>query len=187
MAEDPASEPSVERFLDQPTEEIADWRWLWQGDHEFPVRSRPGAFGKLVVRLKRLLRPLVRAPQADLWDRQRQFNLVLLAHLEKVRDLRAGLDELGGDLQRVQGEIVGDLREVQADLVNDLDKMNVDLQELDVAFAVFKADGLRDLARHTEGLFSLLDQKVERLRHQAGALAPNVSRGDDLTGGEGEG
>ncbi len=177
MAEEPASEPTLDRFLDRPTEEISDWRWLWDGDHEFPVRSRPGARGTMVVWLKKLLRPLVRAPQADLWDRQRQFNLVLLAHLEKVRDLGEGLDELGRDLQRVQGEIVADLRAVQTDLVGDLDKINTDLQELDVAFALFKADGLRDLARHTEGLFSLLDQKVERLRYQARGVSPGADPG----------
>lgn len=170
MAEAPESEPTLDRFLDRPTEEISDWRWLWAGDHEFPVRGREGARGALVVWLKRILRPLVRAPQADLWDRQRQFNMVLLAHLERVRDLGEGLDELGRDLQRVQSEIVDDLRAVQEDLVGDLEKINTDLQELDVAFAVFKADGLSDLARHTEGLFSLLDQKVERLRHEARQL-----------------
>lgn len=176
MTEERDSEPALDRFLEQPTEEISDWRWLWSGDHEFPIRSRPGALGALVVRIKKLLRPLVRAPQADLWDRQRQFNMVLLAHLEKVRDLGDGLDELGRDLQRVQGEIVADVRKVQSDLVDDLGKINTDLQELDVAFAVFKADGLRDLARHTEGLFSLLDQKVERLRHQARTLEDKKER-----------
>lgn len=170
MPEEPIPEPSLDRFLDHPTEEIRDWRWLWSGDHEFPVRGRPGPLGALVVWAKRLLRPLVRAPQADLWDRQRQFNLVLLAHLEKIRDLQGGLDELGRDIQRVQKEILSDLHEVRTDLVGDLEKINTDLQELDVAFAVFKADGLRDLARHTEGLFSLLDQKVERLRHQTGEI-----------------
>lgn len=178
MTEERDAEPSIDRFLEQPTEEISDWRWLWGEDHEFPIRSRPGALGGLVVWIKKLLRPLVRAPQADLWDRQRQFNMVLLAHLEKVRDLSAGLDDLGRDLQRVQGELVTDVRRIQTDLVQDLGKINSDLQELDVAFAVFKADGLADLARHTEGLFSLLDQKLERLRHQALSLGDRAETGE---------
>ena len=76
MAEEPEPGPSIDRFLDRPTEEISDWRWLWAEDHEFPVRSKAGAFGTLVVWLKKLLRPLVRSPQADLWDRQRVFNRV---------------------------------------------------------------------------------------------------------------
>ncbi len=165
------AEPTLERFLEQPTEEVADWRWLWQGDREFPIAShRDGLLGRVVVWVKRIARPLVRAPQADLWDRQRQFNLVLLAHLERLRDLGEGLDELGRDVQRVQAEIVGDLREVQRDLVGDLEKINTDLRELDQGFAVFKKDGLDDLARQTDALFSLLDQKIDRLRNQATAL-----------------
>lgn len=160
-----AAEPSLDRFLDDPTEEVADWRWLWSGNHEFPIEShRGGVLGALVVRLKRLFRPLVRAPQADLWDRQRQFNLVLLAHMERLRDLGEGLEELGGDVQRVQKELLRDLREVQQDLVGDLDKINDDLQELDQELAVFKKDGLHDLARQTDALFSLLEQKIDRLR-----------------------
>lgn len=167
MTEEPGSELDLDRFLETPTEEISDWRWLWSADREFPVRARPGVLGSVVVFFKRLLRPLVKSPQADLWDRQRQFNLVLLAHLERVRDLGLGLDELGRDLQRVQKEVISDLQDVRRDLLSDLAKINADVQDLDVALAVFKADGLKDLARHTEGLFSLLDQKVERLRHQA--------------------
>lgn len=159
--------PGLDRFLDRPTEDVADWRWLWQGDHEFPIESHRGLGGRCVVWLKKLMRPLVRAPQADLWDRQRQFNLVLLAHLERLRDLGEGLDELGRDVQKVQQEILRDLRDVQTDLIGDLDKVNTDLQELDVAFAEFKRDGLRDLARQTDALFSLLDQKVDRLRQLA--------------------
>lgn len=164
---EPSREPGLDRFLDQPTEDVADWRWLWQGDYEFPIESHRGFGGRVVVWLKRLMRPLVRAPQADLWDRQRQFNLVLLAHLERLRDLGEGLDELGRDVQNVQSEILRDLRAMQTDLIGDLDKVNTDLQELDVAFAEFKRDGLRDLARQTDALFSLLDQKVDRLRQVA--------------------
>jgi hypothetical protein len=37
-------------------------------DHRFPVRSHRGLFGRLVVLGKRLLRPFVAAPQADLWN-----------------------------------------------------------------------------------------------------------------------
>ena len=65
-----------------------------------------------------------------------------------------------------------DLRAVQSDLIGDLDKINADLQKLDVSFAEFKRDGLRDLARQTDALFSLLDQKVDRLRQQARGPLP---------------
>lgn len=173
--EKPAAEdgqPSLASFVHEPTERVEDWRWLWSGNHEFPIESqRSGWLGHLVVVLKRLVRPLVRAPQADLWDRQRQFNLVLLAHLERLRDLGEGLNELGEDVQRVQSELLRDLRAVQSDLSDDLEKINTDLKELDVDLAVFKKDGLHDLARQTDALFSLLDQKIDRLRLQAGRIA----------------
>lgn len=153
------TEPSIEDFLGEPTESLPDWRWLWEGDHPFPIQSDRARFGGLVVWLKKLLRPLVRSPQADLWDRQRLFNLVLLSHLENNAKR---IDALGQDLQKVQTEILKDLRGVQNEVVEDLAKINADLQELDQSFAAFKRDGLKDLARQTDALFSLLDQKIDR-------------------------
>ncbi len=79
-------DPSIDDFLDRPTRDLEDWTWLWGGDHPFPIRSHRGGIGRLLVAVKRLFRPLVKAPQADLWDRQRVFNLVLLGYL---RDLEA--------------------------------------------------------------------------------------------------
>ncbi len=83
-----AGDPSIERFLGDPTREVADWRWLWDGDREFPLRSHRGFWGKLVVFAKRLIKPFVRAPLADLWDRQRVFNLVVLEHLARAEEVR---------------------------------------------------------------------------------------------------
>jgi O-antigen chain-terminating methyltransferase len=42
----------------------------------------------VLVAWKRLLRPLVKVPQNDLWERQRIFNVVLLEHLRDERRLR---------------------------------------------------------------------------------------------------
>lgn len=80
--------PDLERFLGEPTRELADWRWLWDADRPFPIRSHRGVFGRLVVAAKRLLRPIVRAPQADLWERQRVFNLILIEQLQRAEDVR---------------------------------------------------------------------------------------------------
>lgn len=81
--------PSIEDFLDRPTRELADWRWLWAEDRPFPIRSHRGRLlGRLLVAAKRLFRGLVKAPQADLWDRQRVFNLILLDHLLAEKALR---------------------------------------------------------------------------------------------------
>ena len=81
--------PSIGDFLANPTRDLADWQWLWSGDQPFPIRSHRGLLGRLVVGLKRLLRPVVKVPQNDLWERQRTFNLILLEHLERLETARA--------------------------------------------------------------------------------------------------
>jgi SAM-dependent methyltransferase len=82
--------PAIGDFLAEPTREISDWRWLWDGDRAFPIRShRGGLLGRLIVAAKRLLRPLVKVPQNDLWERQRTFNLILLEHLQRLDRARS--------------------------------------------------------------------------------------------------
>ena len=81
--------PAVDDFLVEPTRDLSDWRWLWAGNHEFPIRSHRGFLGRLLVGVKRLFRPLVKLPQNDLWERQRTFNLILLEHLERLEAARA--------------------------------------------------------------------------------------------------
>lgn len=88
------AEPTLDRFLGEPTRRLGDWRWLWSGDHEFPIRSHRGVFGGLVVFCKRLLRPFVQAPQRDLWDRQRIFNLIVLEYLERGEEIRRQVTEV---------------------------------------------------------------------------------------------
>jgi SAM-dependent methyltransferase len=80
--------PRVDDFLVEPTRELDDWHWLWKEDREFPIRSHRGLLGRVLVAWKRLLRPLVKVPQNDLWERQRIFNVVLLEHLRDERQLR---------------------------------------------------------------------------------------------------
>lgn len=95
-----AGEPtaSLTEFLGEPTRDLAKWRWLWSGDHRFPIRSHRGFWGRLLVLFKRALRPLVTLPQNDLWERQRVFDLILLEHLQKLEELqlRARVETLEG-------------------------------------------------------------------------------------------
>ncbi|HEY0510793.1 MAG TPA: class I SAM-dependent methyltransferase [Thermoanaerobaculia bacterium] len=81
--------PVLDDFLVEPTRDLSDWRWLWTGDHAFPIRSHRGVLGRLLVGLKRLFRPLVKTPQNDLWERQRTFNLILIEHLARLEAARA--------------------------------------------------------------------------------------------------
>ena len=103
----PRREPSIEDFLGRPTHDLEDWTWLWSGDHPFPIESHRGVVGRLLIAVKKLLRPLVKAPQADLWDRQRVFNQVLLGYL---RDLEARRhDERIGHLENFVPRALRDL------------------------------------------------------------------------------
>src|SRR6476661_8974709 len=81
--------PGLDDFLVEPTRDLEDWRWLWSGDHAFPIRSHRGLLGRLLVGFKRLQRPLVKTPQNDLWERQRTFNLILIEHLARLEAARA--------------------------------------------------------------------------------------------------
>jgi SAM-dependent methyltransferase len=71
------------------------------------VRSHRGVLGRLVVAFKKLLRPLVQVPQNDLWERQRVFNLILLEHLERLRELK--LEDRLAYLEGFQAQGVQDL------------------------------------------------------------------------------
>jgi len=102
-------EPTLDDFLDEPSRGLRDWRWLWKGDREFPIRSHRGAAGRLLVLWKRLARPFVKVPQNDLWERQRVFNLILLEHLERLDAARANHDGRIGHLEALAFEGVTEL------------------------------------------------------------------------------
>jgi SAM-dependent methyltransferase len=109
----PERPPVIGDFLGEPTRDLARWRWLWEEDRkdrEFPVRShRPGALGRLLVIGKRLLRPLVKVPQNDLWDRQRVFNLILIEHLRDAQALRQRDDGRIAYLEALDAEGIKEL------------------------------------------------------------------------------
>lgn len=101
-----AREPVIEAFLGEPTRDLRDWRWLWERDQPFPIRSHRGLAGRLLVWLKRLLRPLVKVPANDLWERQRIYNLILQEHvgslLEEMRSARRDLQDHGHRLEALE-------------------------------------------------------------------------------------
>jgi SAM-dependent methyltransferase len=101
--------PAIDDFLVEPTRDLADWHWLWKEDREFPIRSHRGLLGGLLVAWKRLLRPLVRVPQNDLWDRQRVFNLILLEHLRDAQLLRQRDDRRIAYLEALDAEGIEEL------------------------------------------------------------------------------
>jgi len=115
----PATPLDIESFTgDRPPRDLAAWHRLWGEDRAFPIRShRGGLVGRLLVACKRLLRPLVRTPQADLWDRQRVFNLVLLERLIEQRH-----EERLGNLEHFVPRALDDLLRHDDSLFSRLDQ-----------------------------------------------------------------
>jgi SAM-dependent methyltransferase len=104
VADEAPRAPRIEDFLDQPTRDLEAWRWLWAGDHRFPVRSHRGLAGRVVVLFKRLLRPFVQVPQNDLWERQRIFNLILLERLAGLAATTRHLEDRVGHVEAIVQE-----------------------------------------------------------------------------------
>lgn len=103
------ADPRIDEFLAEPTRDLARWRWLWDGDHRFPISSHRGLLGRAIVLFKRVLRPLVQAPQNDLWDRQRVFNLILI---ERLQSLESRVGELDAHVKHLQAFLREGLDEV---------------------------------------------------------------------------
>lgn len=101
--------PRIDDFLIEPTRELSDWHWLWKEDREFPIRSHRGLLGRVLVAWKRLLRPLVKVPLNDLWERQRIFNVVLLEHLRGEQQLRHRDDRRIAYLEALDAEGIEEL------------------------------------------------------------------------------
>jgi len=152
--------PRVDDFLVEPTRELEDWHWLWKEDREFPIRSHRGLLGRLLVAWKRLLRPLVKVPQNDLWERQRIFNVVLLEHLRDERQLR-----------RRDGERIAYLEALDAEGIEELMRHN------DALFA--RADQKLDrYRREAQDLLGSLGAALARAE-SGGKAAPPASAGQE--------
>jgi len=140
---------SADDFLGEPTRDLEDWRWLWTTDQPFPIRSHRGLVGRLLVAFKRLLRPIARAATSDLWDRQRVWNLITLEHLAEIRR----------DIARIE-----DVR------VAGLEARMAPVEHKTAHLEAFLEDGLKELMRYDDALYSRVDQKLDRYRREAGEL-----------------
>ena len=146
MGEDASrSEPTLDAFTGDPTRRLEDWAWLWTGDHPFPIHGRPGLVGRVVRRVKRLLRPIFKSVLGDVWDRQRVFNLILLETLVNERGERRHLGARAEDFQTAI--------EAHAGLLEQLDRRS--------------AEAMTEVLRHNDALFARVDQKLDRYRREA--------------------
>lgn len=151
--EAPEAEAAEEPLAGAPPRELPAWHRLWSEDRPFPIRSHRGGFaGRALVAFKRLLRPLVKTPQADLWDRQRVFNVILLEELLRWRQEER--DRLQREAERLRQEALHDRR---------VDERIGHLEN-------FVPRALDDLLRHNDALFARVDQKLDRHRREVDRL-----------------
>lgn len=150
--------PAIEDFLGEPTRDLDAWYRLWSEDRPFPIRShRPGLLARALVAAKRLLRPLVKAPQADLWDRQRVFNVILLEYLERWGRLHEErLDHLENFVPRALDDVLRHNDALFARVDQKLDRYRREsaelLDALGAALAVARGgSGGKDLAAEEAG------------------------------------
>ncbi len=109
-----AGEPSIDLFVGEPTRDLAHWAWLWTADREFPLAShRRGLVGRLVTLVKRFLRPIVKFPLNDLWDRQRTYNLILLETVTRqAADFQSAIEAHARLLERLDARTAIGLNDV---------------------------------------------------------------------------
>jgi len=146
--EDPGQVESREG-LGESGGDLAAWRTRWQADQAIAIPSSPvGLKGRLTALLKRALNPLVKA----LWKRQSAFNISVIDHLEASA--------------RSSAELLRDLRQVRSDLLRDVQNNHRRISHLEA----FKRDGFGDVMRHSDALYAVVDQKLDRYRSESRAL-----------------
>lgn len=161
---------------------LADWRAIWESNQTFPVQGRPGPLGRLIVLVKKLLRPLVTAPQNDLWDRQRDYNLLIQNSLEGQQQMMDSVAAIGSDLQTVQQELVRDIhlskeathkdlvtaRKELLDYLEAHEKRVTHLEDL-------KNEGFEEVMQHQDAMFAVVDSKLDSYRKKALELQGQLS------------
>jgi len=128
--------------LGEAFRDLSTWRQRWEAEKAFAVPSQPtGLKGRVSALFKRALDPLVTA----LWKRQTAFNLSVINHLEAAARTR------------------GDLQEVRHDLLRDVQNNHRRISHLEA----FKREGFSDVMRHSDSLYAVVDQKLDRYRRQS--------------------
>ncbi|MGH9464010.1 MAG: class I SAM-dependent methyltransferase [Thermoanaerobaculia bacterium] len=159
---------------------LAEWRRVWGENRVAPEGLPLGSRGGLRGWLRRLWRRIVVSPQADLWERQRQYNDDLASGLAQA-PLEGAYYRLGQDLQTIQRELSADILTSKQALFGDLQKIEGRVLHLEG----FKTSGLDAVMRHMDALGALLDQKLEGYRR--GALQMEARIGAMLAAVEAEG
>ncbi len=172
----------------EPPVDLAGWRALWERDARWELPAPSGVRGTLVAGVRKLLRPLFAAPLADLWQRQRAFNLVVQEQLERQagdqaaiakltdavaglgRDLQTVQQELGRDIRHSEQQLETAIREASAELLTYIDAHEQQIRRM----AELESEGFDEMRRHHEAAFGLLDHKLEHYRRRASELRASL-------------
>jgi O-antigen chain-terminating methyltransferase len=168
--------------VDRPDKNLADWRAIWENNQTFPVQGRPGPLGRLIVWVKKLLRPMVTAPQNDLWDRQRDYNLLIQESMESRQQMMEAIAGLGSDLQTVQQELVRDIHLSKEATHKDLKTARKELLDYLEAHEKrvthledLKNEGFEEVMQHQDAMFAVVDSKLDAYRKKALELQGQLS------------
>lgn len=151
--------------MEPPRVDDADlelWRTLWEEDRRLEPPRPSGPLAGLVAALKRFLRRFVTAPQQDLWERQRLYNMLIQHHLEA----RRGQEEAIGRLRDLDTGRREQVEALAAGLHQRSDEHAARLEWLEEV----QKKGLDRIVRHHDAVFALVDQKLDLYRRQAGEL-----------------
>lgn len=138
----------IDEEPDEPTRDLDAWR-QWREDQALGGSiPQPGIKGRLAGALKRAVNPVLRR----LWKRQIGFNLSVIDHLEAAEQSRY--------------DLLRDLREIRRDLLRDVQNNHRRIAHLEA----FKREGYADVMRHSDALYAVVDQKLDRYRRQSQEL-----------------
>ena len=132
-------------MLDEPDRDLEAWR-RWREDQSLTSQGQASGFkGGLTRALRRISNPLVKR----LRKRQIGFNLSVIDHLEAAEKSRF--------------DLLRDLREIRNDLLRDVQNNHSRISHLEA----FKREGYADVMRHSDALYAVVDQKLDRYRRQS--------------------
>jgi O-antigen chain-terminating methyltransferase len=127
---EPPGEHIPERYLDRPRLDLEHWREIWARDLSFPIRSHRGLTGRLIVAVKKLLRPLARLALSDLYERERVYQIGLIDALARERAVVEELRNLYNFLRvRAVPDLVGRMDAMFGLLDRRLDAMEAAQQD----------------------------------------------------------
>ncbi len=137
-----------DEVIDEPIRDPDAWR-RWREDQALvPPTPSPGIRGRLEAALRTALGPIFR----KLWKRQIGFNLSVIDHLEAAEQGRY--------------DLLRDLREIRNDLLRDVQNNHQRIAHLEA----FKREGYADVMRHSDALYAVVDQKLDRYRRKSQQL-----------------